>query len=160
MLAPWWRLCGRCRSKAAHEFRRSSAQTVCRVLGGDLTLVAEIEARHDSLQQADSGRAVQEFLSYGDDTEHSAKRFKGNLPVELQVASAERRSAYYNLWLQDRQQQLEERRMRVRQQMQQQELAFAQSGYELLTGLSMADARDKIALGDVVRRILQKEGRF
>ena len=30
----------------------------------------------------------------------------------------------------------------------------------LLTGLGVADARDKIAFGDVVRRILQQEGRF
>eukprot|EP00953_Heterococcus_sp_UTEX-ZZ885_P022473 12434-Heterococcus_DN1.PRE.6 len=35
---------------AAREFRHSSANTVCRVLGGDLRLVREMEARHGTLQ--------------------------------------------------------------------------------------------------------------
>eukprot|EP00953_Heterococcus_sp_UTEX-ZZ885_P014336 8139-Heterococcus_DN1.PRE.1 len=36
--------------KAARDFRRASAQTVCRVLGGDLRLVEEIELRHHTMQ--------------------------------------------------------------------------------------------------------------
>ena len=98
------------------------------------------------------------------ETERSAKRFKGDLPMVLQSASTEQKGAYFELWLQEKQQQLEERRMSAQKRMEQQEgerrqrqLAFAQSGYDLLTQLGVADARDKIACGDVVRRILQEK---
>ncbi|KAG5178590.1 hypothetical protein JKP88DRAFT_158425, partial [Tribonema minus] len=47
--------------KAAREFRRTSAKTVCRVLGGDLSIVQEIEQRHHTLQQTEGGRAAQAF---------------------------------------------------------------------------------------------------
>jgi hypothetical protein len=53
-----WDLPGR----AATEFRRKSATTVCRVLGGDVSLVEEIEARHAALQETTEGRATQHFL--------------------------------------------------------------------------------------------------
>ncbi|KAG5179779.1 hypothetical protein JKP88DRAFT_158368, partial [Tribonema minus] len=48
--------------KAAREFRRTSAKTVCRVLGGDLSIVQEIEKRHHTLQQTEGGRAAQAFM--------------------------------------------------------------------------------------------------
>jgi hypothetical protein len=139
-------------SKAAREFRRRSAQTVCRVLGGDLSLAAEIEAQHDSLQQEEGGRAAQGFL-----LNNGAQRSTSDLPLALQIATAAQKSAYFDFWLQERQQQLEERRLSVQQQMLQQEVAFVQSGYDLLAGLGVADARDKIACGDLVRRMLQQE---
>ena len=41
-----WNLPG----KAAKEFRRQSAHLVCRYLGGDLTLVREIEDRYNALE--------------------------------------------------------------------------------------------------------------
>jgi hypothetical protein len=147
--------------KAAREFRRTSAQTVCRVLGGDLSLVAEIEARHGIYLQQESGQATQEFLLHDtetDETERSAKRLKGELPVELQIATTEQKCAYFGLWLQEQQLQLEERRMCVQKQMdekRQRQVAFVQSGYDVLTQLGVADARDKIACGDIVRRLLQ-----
>ena len=37
-----------CPSKAAVQFRRKGAETVCRMLGGDLTLVDEIQHKHDA----------------------------------------------------------------------------------------------------------------
>lgn len=46
----------------AQQFRRSSSEKVCRLLGGDLSLVSEIEERHASLQASDEGRSTQEFL--------------------------------------------------------------------------------------------------
>jgi hypothetical protein len=147
--------------KAARDFRRASAQTVCRVLGGDLSLAEELEARHALLQQSDGGQEAQEFLLADDDTEREAKRF---LPVELQIASTEQKSAYFELWMQEKQQQLEERRLCVQKQIEQREgerrqrqVAFVQSGYDVLAQLGVADARDKIACGDLVRRILQEK---
>ena len=38
-----------CPGKAAIAFRRQGAETVCRMLGGDLTLVDEIQHRHAQL---------------------------------------------------------------------------------------------------------------
>jgi hypothetical protein len=73
-------------SKAARVFRRTSAHTVCRT-GGDLSLVAVIEACHNSLQ-AEGGKAAQTFLvkdSSCGEIERSPKRFKGELPMELQI---------------------------------------------------------------------------
>jgi hypothetical protein len=153
--------------KAARDFRHDSAKTVCRVLGGDLSLVEELEARNDTLQRSDVGQAAQEFLMDDSQTVEAGrgpKRFKGDLPVELQIASTEQQCAYFELWLQEKQQQLEERRLCVHKQMEQQEgerrqrqVAFVQSGYDLLTQLGVADARDKITCGDIVRRILQEK---
>jgi hypothetical protein len=101
--------------KAAREFRRTSAEIVCRVLGGDLRLAAETEACHDSLQ-TEGGKAAQAFIvkdsSFGE-TDRTCKRFKGELPMELQIASTKQKSAYFEWWLQEKQQLLEERRMYV-----------------------------------------------
>ena len=47
-----------CPGKAAVQFRRKGAETVCRMLGGDLTLVDEIQRRHAQV----AGTAEQEFL--------------------------------------------------------------------------------------------------
>ncbi|CAM9867732.1 unnamed protein product [Pylaiella littoralis] len=51
--------------KKAREFRHQSSEKVCRLLGGDFSLVAEIEARHADLQSTDAGRSTQEFLLSG-----------------------------------------------------------------------------------------------
>jgi hypothetical protein len=88
-----------------------------------LSLAAEIEACHNSLQ-TEGGKAVQAFLvkdSSVGETERTCKRFKGELPMELQIASTEQKSAYFDWWLQEKQQQLEERRMSVQKQLEQQE---------------------------------------
>ena len=47
-----------CPGRAAVNFRRKGAETVCRMLGGDLTLVDEIQRRHAQV----AGTAEQEFL--------------------------------------------------------------------------------------------------
>ena len=53
-----WLLPGR----KAREFRHASSKNVCRLLGGDLSLVSDIEARHASLQASEEGRSTQAFL--------------------------------------------------------------------------------------------------
>ncbi len=55
--------------KKAHAFRRQSSEKVCRLLGGDLSLVSEIESRHAKLQSTEQGRATQEFLLDGPEEE-------------------------------------------------------------------------------------------
>ena len=46
-----------CPGKKAASFKRKEAETVCRMLGGDLTLVDEIQRRHAQV----SGTAEEEF---------------------------------------------------------------------------------------------------
>ncbi len=47
-----------CPGKTAVQFRRKGAESVCRMLGGDLTLVDEIQQRHEQL----NGTAEEDFL--------------------------------------------------------------------------------------------------
>ena len=49
----------------ASGFRRKGAKYVCRVVGGDMSLVTEIEQRRAALERTEEGRATQEFLLAG-----------------------------------------------------------------------------------------------
>lgn len=51
--------------KKEHTFRRQSSEKVCPLLGGNMSVVSEIEARHNSLQSTEEGRATQSFLLDG-----------------------------------------------------------------------------------------------
>lgn len=71
--------------KIARDFRRKSAAKVCRLLGGDSTLVAEIEERRAQLQNSSSGRATQSFLLGGSpdsiEKENSEVEAYGGMPI-------------------------------------------------------------------------------
>ena len=60
-------------ARAAKEFRRQSAETICRVLSGDTSICEEIESRCADLQSSEEGRAFQNFMS-GDSNGSPAKR--------------------------------------------------------------------------------------
>ena len=77
-----------CPGKAAKEFRRQGAVTLCRALGGDLTLVDEIEKRHAEV----AGTEVQKVLLQG--TETSAVGHKRKAGGYLDLTMEER--ARYN----------------------------------------------------------------
>ncbi len=49
-------------ARAAREFRRQSAETICRVLGGDVSLCNDIEQRCARLQSTEEGQAYQSFM--------------------------------------------------------------------------------------------------
>jgi hypothetical protein len=129
--------------KAARAFRQTSARAVCRVLGGDLSLVDEIEGRCRALQATDAGRETQDFLV--GDGGHQISR---ELPAELQLASAEQRTTFFENWMRERQ-------LAVADREKAQQLALIKNGYDLLGSLGVADARDRIAFGDLVRRVVQ-----
>ncbi|CAM9109050.1 unnamed protein product, partial [Ectocarpus sp. 13 AM-2016] len=74
--------------KKAHTFRRQSSEKVCRLLGGDLSLVSEIEARHATLQSTEEGRATQEFLLDG--REEAIETFDGMPAGFKYLAEADR----------------------------------------------------------------------
>lgn len=83
--------------KKAHAFRRQSSEKVCRLLGGDLTLVSEIEARHGTLQGTEEGRATQEFLLDGREEtiegQAPAKKARPEAPFWFDYASDEQKRA-------------------------------------------------------------------
>ena len=75
--------------KAAVQFRRKGAETVCRMLGGDLTLVDEIQRRHAQV----AGTAEQEFLladSQGNGTQVALPELPYNMEQlqRMQAAAA------------------------------------------------------------------------
>jgi hypothetical protein len=73
------------------------------------------------------------------------KHEKGELLVELQLANAEQKSAYVEMWMQ-------RQRDEMHQQREQCQTAFVKSGFEVLTQLGAGDDRDKIVCADIVRQ--------
>ena len=129
--------------KAARAFRRTSARAVCRVLGGDLSLVDEMEGRCRALQATQAGRATQDFF-----VGNGGHQVSGELPAELQLATAEQRTTFFESWMRERQ-------LAVADREKAQQLALIKNGFDLLGSLGVADARDRIAFGDLVRRVVQ-----
>ncbi|CAM9129855.1 unnamed protein product [Ectocarpus sp. 8 AP-2014] len=76
-------------ARAAREFRKQSADTIARVLGGDVSLCAEIEQRCARLQSIEEGRAYQSFMT----GEAPAKKHK-SLPEWFEYATNDQKSAY------------------------------------------------------------------
>jgi hypothetical protein len=116
---------------------------VCRVLGGDLSLVDEIEGRYRALQATEAGRAARDFL-----VSDGGVQVPRELPAELQLATPEQQTSFFASWLHERQLALIDREKT-------QQLALIKNGYDLLGSFGVADARDRIAFGDLVRRIVQ-----
>ena len=75
--------------KKAREFRHKSSEKVCRLLGGDLSLVSEIEARHATLQSTEEGRATQAFLLNGRE-EEAVETFEGMPPAFKHIDAKDR----------------------------------------------------------------------
>ena len=73
-----------CPGKAAMQFRRQAAEKVCRMLGGDLSLVDEIQRRHSQI----TGTAEQEFLLA--DTQRRAVAQKRSLDDDEEVYAAKK----------------------------------------------------------------------
>jgi hypothetical protein len=125
--------------KAARDFRRSSAQTVCRVLGGDLSLVEEIEVRHHTLQQSEEGKAAQDFLVQADGSQ-VVKRLKVTGPSELESATLSQRRMLVDALVAKRQ-----------DEVVQQRVATLKSAVDLIQMLGGVDDKDKIEFKDRIR---------
>jgi len=72
----------------------------------------------------------------------------GELPAELQLATAEQRTTFFESWMRERQ-------LAVADRDKAQQLALIKNGFDLLGSLGVADARDRVAFGDLVRRVVQ-----
>ena len=82
-------------TSAARSFRRQSAETICRVLGGDVSLCSEIERRCARLQNTPEGRTYQNFM-VGD--EPPAKRTRIG-PEVMELASEEQYAKFVKIVL-------------------------------------------------------------
>lgn len=78
---------------AAREFRRQSAETITRVLGGDTSLCEEIEQRCGRLQSTEEGRAYQQFMTGG---ESSPKKARIGPPIMMH-ATEEQYKTYVDM---------------------------------------------------------------
>lgn len=67
---------------------------MCRLLGGDLSLISEIEARHTTIEGTEEGRATQEFFLYGRD--EAAETFIG-MPAGFKYLSEADRAGFAKL---------------------------------------------------------------
>ncbi len=160
-----------CPGKAAREFRRKSAQTICRVLGGDLTLINEIENRHHHLQQSDEGRAAQDFLLPSEDKMDTVIKEPQMIPLFLQMATANQKNAYVQSCLDDHikqmgkqfelkqkqfeveQKQYEMKEKELEMKQKESEIKFIQQGWAFLQELG-TDDRDMIYTKDLVKRCI------
>lgn len=79
-------------SGAAKEFRRQPAQTICRVLGGDVSLCDEIEQLCARLQSTEESRAYQSFLM----DQPPAKKHRSE-PFWFEHGPDEERKAYVSI---------------------------------------------------------------
>jgi hypothetical protein len=147
--------------KAAREFRRTSAATVCRALGGDLTLAAEIESRHNALQTSEEGRTTQRFLTNDEEmSEPTSKRVRTESSQELQLArTAAQQDAEFEDWLEERRFARAERQAAMMQRDAERQMQTVRTSYEFLESIGALDARDKIAHADVMRRLLMQAER-
>ncbi|CAN0252444.1 unnamed protein product [Ectocarpus sp. 6 AP-2014] len=80
-------------SSAAKEFRRQSAHTITRVLGGDLSLCDEVERRCDRLQSTEDGRAYQNFVL----DQSPAKKQRSEAPFWFNFASGDQKRDYVSV---------------------------------------------------------------
>ena len=131
-----WALPGR----VAQEFRRASAVTVCRVLGGDVSLVEEIESRNATLQHTEAGRSTQTFLTNQAGELTVAQSSTVAAPAELGMATADQRQAYFTCWL-----------AQQHEQVAQQKVMTVQSAVNLMQALGGVDERDRVELKDRIR---------
>ncbi|CAM9210786.1 unnamed protein product [Pylaiella littoralis] len=77
-------------ANAAKEFRKQSAQTICRVLGGDMSICDEIEQRCSRLQSTEEGRAYQNFVL----DQGPAKKHRSEQPFWFEHVTDEEKKAY------------------------------------------------------------------
>lgn len=131
-------------ASAAKSFKRESAQVICQVMGGDVSLCAEIEARNDRLQSTPQGQAFQNFVLGGNNTaeEPQAKRTRIG-PEILELASEEEYAKYIKVGL-------KQEMVKVQQEMIKSEVSLVMSLKDAFEQIRPLEPRQKIELSDIL----------
>lgn len=134
-------------ASAAKSFKRESAQVICKVMGGDVSLCAEIEARCDRLQSTPQGQAYQNFVLGGTE-EPQAKRTRLGPPI-MQLASEEEYAKYVQVGL-------KQEMVKVQQEMVKSEVSLVMSLKDAFEQIRPLEPRQKIELSDIIGDIQRR----
>ena len=127
---------------AGKSFKRESAQVMCQVMGGDVSLCAEIEARNDRLKSTPAGRSYQGFVLGGATAqEPQAKRTRIGPPI-IELASEEEYAKYVQVGL--------------KHEMVKSEVCLVMSLKDALEKIRPLEPRDRIELCDRLTEIQQR----
>lgn len=133
--------------KKAREFRRNSAEKVCRLLGGDLSLVSEIEARHATLQSTEQGRATQEFLLDGG--QGASDNQLSGAPFWFQLMQDEEKREYASM-------EARKHMVLARKTMALDEMDICKSCKDELQAVNQFTGRDEIEFADRIKDIQRR----
>lgn len=130
-------------ASAAKSFKRESAQVICQVMGGDVSLCAEIEERCTRLQSTPQGQAFQNFVLGGNTTakESQAKRIRIGPPI-MELASEEEYAKYVQVGL--------------KKEMVNSEVSLVMSLKEAFEQIRPLEPRDRIELCDRISDIQRR----
>ena len=128
-------------ARAAKEFRRQSAETICRVLGGDVTLCDEIEQRCAHLQSTEKSRAYQNFVL----DQGPAKKQRSEPPFWFEHASGEEKRAFVAVM--------------AKKAMALEEMDMHETCQQKLESLGHFAPRDKIEFADRIKDIQRRASR-
>lgn len=130
-------------ARAAKEFRRQSAETICRVLSGDTSICEEIETRCARLQGSEEGRAFQHFMS-GESDGTPAKRARIG-PEIMELATEEQYQAYVSSEVHH---QMHLQRVNNEVSVVKSEVSLVMTLKEAFEQIRPLDSRGEIELGD------------
>lgn len=125
-------------ARAAREFRRKSAETICRVLGGDVSICQEIETRCARLQETDEGRAYQSFVT----RQPPVKKQEVVVPFWFEYISIEEKREYASI--------------EAKKNMVVSELGILKSCKDGLELVQRFDERDEIEFADRVKDVQRR----
>lgn len=141
-------------SLGCKSFKRECAQVICKVMGGDVSLCAEIEERRARLQSTPQGQAYQNFVLGGNNNggatpeEPQAKRTRIG-PEIMELASEEEYAKYVQVGL-------KQEMVKVQQEMVKSEVSLVMSLKDAFEQIRPLEPRQKIELSDIIGDIQRR----
>ncbi|CAM9386872.1 unnamed protein product, partial [Laminaria digitata] len=130
---------------AAKEFRRQSALTITRVLGGDVTLCDEIEQRCARLQSTQEGRDYQSFVL----DQGPAKKQRVAEPFWFEHGTVEERRAFVSM-------EASRSMVLARKAIVLEEIDMYKTCQEELESINRFDERDEIEFADRIKDVQRR----
>ncbi|CAN0423497.1 unnamed protein product [Scytosiphon promiscuus] len=140
---------------AAKEFRRQSALTITRVLGGDVTLCDEIEQRCALLQSTQEGRDYQSFVL----DQGPAKKQRVDEPSWFEHGTVEERRAYISMEASRSMVLVRKDIVLARKDIVLEEIDMYKTCKEELQSVNRFDERDEIEFADRIKDVQRRAAR-